>query len=387
MLSQISTRDVGPLDFDLSLAPRLNLLTGDNGLGKTFLLDLAWWSTTHFWSGLPAIPRRRSGAMPTVTSQFLRPDLLGLDPVPFRGQFSSSVQDWVVHFEGPIDQSRLILYAHWDGGFDVLDDHRAKVSLPPNGMGVVMGTVSHRNFSFDPESIWNGLIGDDGTVRCNGLIRDWAIWQFQRPEVFALFSRVLAKLSPHPNEVIRPGPIQRISIADARDIPTLQLPYGIVPVTHASAGMRRILALAYMLVWTWHEHQEAARLRNVAPVRELILLIDEVEAHLHPMWQRSILPALFSVIPELEKSLQVQLIASTHAPLVLASVETLFDPARDKLFHFAMDQGQITVEDIPWSKQGDVVNWLTSETFGLQQARSREAERAIEAAEAFTTVF
>jgi hypothetical protein len=33
--------------------------------------------------------------------------------------------------------------------------------------------------------------------------------------------------------------------------------------------------------------------------------------------------------------------------------------------------------------QGDAVNWLVSETFGLNQARSQEAEQAIEAAEAY----
>jgi hypothetical protein len=41
------------------------------------------------------------------------------------------------------------------------------------------------------------------------------------------------------------------------------------------------------------------------------------------------------------------------------------------------------VEDVPWTCQGDVTNWLVSDIFGLKQARSREAERAIEAAEAF----
>ena len=38
---------------------------------------------------------------------------------------------------------------------------------------------------------------------------------------------------------------------------------------------------------------------------------------------------------------------------------------------------------MPWAKQGDVLNWLVSPVFGLHQARSIEAERAIEAAEAF----
>jgi hypothetical protein len=36
-----------------------------------------------------------------------------------------------------------------------------------------------------------------------------------------------------------------------------------------------------------------------------------------------------------------------------------------------------------WAKQGDVIGWLVSDTFGLHQGRSLEAERAIEAAEAW----
>jgi recombinational DNA repair ATPase RecF len=46
MLTRITTRDVEPADLDVALAPRLNLLAGDNGLGKTFLLDLAWFALT-----------------------------------------------------------------------------------------------------------------------------------------------------------------------------------------------------------------------------------------------------------------------------------------------------------------------------------------------------
>ncbi|WP_414589651.1 hypothetical protein [Scytonema sp. PCC 10023] len=34
------------------------------------------------------------------------------------------------------------------------------------------------------------------------------------------------------------------------------------------------------------------------------------------------------------------------------------------------------LDEIPWSKQGDTVGWLTSEIFGLKQARSKEAEIA-----------
>ena len=30
----------------------MNFLTGDNGLGKTFLLDIAWWVLTQTWSSI-----------------------------------------------------------------------------------------------------------------------------------------------------------------------------------------------------------------------------------------------------------------------------------------------------------------------------------------------
>ena len=48
MLRALSMKNVGPAE-EMSLDPlgaRLNLITGDNGLGKSFLLELAWWTLT-----------------------------------------------------------------------------------------------------------------------------------------------------------------------------------------------------------------------------------------------------------------------------------------------------------------------------------------------------
>jgi len=47
-----------------------------------------------------------------------------------------------------------------------------------------------------------------------------------------------------------------------------------------------------------------------------IVLIDEIELHLHPSWQRKILPALAKTFPN------VQFITATHSPQVLSSVKT-----------------------------------------------------------------
>lgn len=46
-----------------------------------------------------------------------------------------------------------------------------------------------------------------------------------------------------------------------------------------------------------------------------IVMIDEVDLHLHPRWQAQIISDLLSVFPN------IQLIATTHSPTVVASVK------------------------------------------------------------------
>ena len=90
------------------------------------------------------------------------------------------------------------------------------------------------------------------------------------------------------------------------------------------------------------------------------------------------------VADQLQDNLSVQVHAATHSPLVLASVEPYFDENQDRLFCFNLhDDKQVRFDPLPWAMHGDVVGWLTSDVFGLEQARSREAERVIEAAEAY----
>ena len=47
----------------------------------------------------------------------------------------------------------------------------------------------------------------------------------------------------------------------------------------------------------------------------IILLLDEMDIHLHPKWQRRILPAVQKLLPN------AQIFASTHSPFVIGSVE------------------------------------------------------------------
>jgi hypothetical protein len=192
-------------------------------------------------------------------------------------------------------------------------------------------------------------------------------------------------LAAAPEEPIEIGPPVRLSAVDVKDIPTLTMPYGDVPLVHASAAMKRFMSLAYLLTWIWYEHINSCLIMNQAPTKHCVFLIDEIEAHLHPRWQRTLLPSLLKVGETLKAEFDLQVLATTHAPLVLASVEPYFDEKRDSLFLFELDERAqvVSLRKLPWAKQGDAVGWLTSPVFGLDQARSREAENAIEAAEAF----
>jgi recombinational DNA repair ATPase RecF len=50
MLEKLHLKNVGPApELEMEFAPRLNIITGDNGLGKSFILDVAWFALTGNW--------------------------------------------------------------------------------------------------------------------------------------------------------------------------------------------------------------------------------------------------------------------------------------------------------------------------------------------------
>jgi hypothetical protein len=382
-LSLLELRGIGPArKLRFEPADRINLITGDNGLGKTFILECAWWALTGTWTGAPAYPREDARKNePKIT--FVISSALG-EPERGTSYYDWKIQDW------PSSGKRLtipglVIYARVDGAFAVWDPLR-------NYSSISSRAESLDSFRFTREDVWEGLkerVGVRTVQRCNGLISDWILWQSDPSKFpFETLKKVLRRLSPPGLEQgdlgpLEPGKPTRIPSGESRLIPTIKHSYGEEPLVYASAAVRRIVALAYLIVWTWEEHKAQSEISREEPQRRMVILIDEIEAHLHPQWQRTILPALLAVHEDLEADLQVQLLITTHSPLVLASVEPYFDETQDRLFRFDLeDKRKVTLPQIPWSKQGDTVGWLTSEVFGLQQARSREAEAAIEAAEA-----
>ena len=393
-------RGTGPAaELTWDLAERLNLLTGDNGLGKSFLLDMAWRVLTRTWAGQMALLRE------DASSASIEYQVKGrsVEAKPIELKFDADVQDWKLPQHRPTDPG-LVLYARSNGGFAVWDPFRNYYRNAPT-----QGVVDRERpaaFHFTEAEVWNGLqVGE--RKPCEGLIRDWVNWQGRKLPEFDRLRAVLETLST-PEEPMVPGEPMRVSIDDGFDVPTVQTRHGRVPLTHASAGMRRVIGLAYLLVWAFNEHVLAAKVARKDPERRMVLLFDEPETHLHPKWQRLLIPALLKAtykllddpdqgppmqvmqagqIPlhQLPPAPSVQTVVATHSPLVLASLEPLFDTKKDALFELsdvAADgkAGPVELRRLPWQRYGDATGWLTSEVFDMKSARSQEAEQALQQA-------
>ena len=89
---------------------------------------------------------------------------------------------------------------------------------------------------------------------------------------------------------------------------------GTLAVRHMSDGERGTLAL--VLDMTRRLVQANPEMDNPVAEAEAVVLIDEIDLHLHPSWQRAIVHKLKSTFP------RCQFIATTHSPQVIGEVES-----------------------------------------------------------------
>ena len=78
-----------------------------------------------------------------------------------------------------------------------------------------------------------------------------------------------------------------------------------------------------------------------------ILLIDEIENHLHPTWQRRVIPALLDHFP------QLQIFATTHSPFVVAGLKA----GQVHLLHRDPETGAVTAT----TNTEDIIGWTADE--------------------------
>ncbi len=382
MIKTLTVTDVSPSkQLELSFGNRLNLITGDNGLGKSFLLDLIWFAMTRQWPA-QVNPQLTSGsiARPASSSHTssIKAKIQGaMKDATVTATYSMDFDRWIFNQGKPVSPG-LVFYLMADGSFAVWDSERNRRASdqeePPPA------------FVLTNKQVFNGLDGEGDSKLCNGLIADWSTWSDSRSyaELADQMNAVLKALSPSGEDYSAGLPV-RVGISDSRRVPTIKMPYGQdVPITQASSGIKRITELAYMLVWSVSEHAEIVKIKGKNLDTRVTVLIDEVESHLHPRWQRSIVPALLDAIQVLYKqrgaSVSTQVILTTHSPLVMSSIEARFDIEQDKWFDLDLIDGEVSLSDREFNPMGSIENWLTSEAFDLKSSYSMEVEIVLQKA-------
>ncbi len=102
-----------------------------------------------------------------------------------------------------------------------------------------------------------------------------------------------------------------------------------------------------------------------------VLIIDEIEQHLHPRWQRHVFQRIRTQFPH------IQLIATTHTPLAIGGA---IDIPGGQLVHLSLDgdnaaQGRRIVGSDLEGMRSDQI--LTSSLFGLDTSRTPGTERRL----------
>lgn len=128
-------------------------------------------------------------------------------------------------------------------------------------------------------------------------------------------------------------------------------PYGEVPFRSLSLGYQTVAAWTADLAWKLFKHYP----KSQTPLEEpAIVLIDEIDLHLHPHWQRIIRQTVSASFP------QVQFIATAHSPLMAQNyldTNIVVLTRRGESVHIENDPAVLT----SWG----VDEVVTSELFGL----------------------
>ena len=100
---------------------------------------------------------------------------------------------------------------------------------------------------------------------------------------------------------------------------------------------------------------------------EGIVLIDEIDLHLHPRWQAMLVPALKKTFP------RVQFVATTHSPMVLPGLR------REEVLVLGLDEaGNVTVREAPVSPALKTGSEIYEHFFGIRELYPSELGSALQ---------
>ncbi|MEO0044122.1 MAG: hypothetical protein RL329_3570 [Bacteroidota bacterium] len=164
----------------------------------------------------------------------------------------------------------------------------------------------------------------------------------KKTPIIEQFAAIISKMVGYPIRfVLETNPIQLLV-----EVHDTLLDFDTLP-----DGLRSIISwlgdlLMRLTELSWKDH---------TPIfdRPIILLLDEIEVHLHPHWQRQILP----IIQDLFKNAQIFL--TTHAPFIANSIDGA------TIYELAVEHGHAHLAEVTQSKSSLSYELVLKSVFGV----------------------
>ena len=332
----------------IPFSPNLTVLVGNNGAGKTAVLDAVACALSPILSRLPRVRGAKR----------LRPEDIRLGPSGVQAPFvrveawSTDEIRWTATLKRDATRQTAAGVPESVGDKDLLASLDPIIHSIAEGQEAILPVFAYygvsravldipeRRRDFRKEfrrfdSLENAL---EPTTRFKDLF-EWFYAQerdelesvahtFQAPEFKEWieaqgsktmptlpFSSVLQAVRGAISQVIPGFSKPRIKTHPLRMVLTRKLPDGSeqeLSLQMLSDGYRTMLAL----VMDFARRMAQANPHLPQPLEaEAVLIVDEIDLHLHPVWQQTVVPAFRRAFPN------TQLILSTHSPQVLTTVE------------------------------------------------------------------
>ena len=169
---------------------------------------------------------------------------------------------------------------------------------------------------------------------------DYAAYREKRPEIRSIVDKVASLAS----KITEGFEIKFLGVEkdDNGLFPLFSTPDGPLPLNVLSQGTQSVIHSLARLLFGYAEYYDFPPDLEEKPG---VLIIDEIDAHLHPSWQRRIIPALTQRFPNL------QMFCSTHSPLMLAGLTA------GQVQLLRRDEHGVSVS----TNESDVIGWTADE--------------------------
>src|SRR3984893_7048831 len=284
----LKLQDIGCFEhIDLYFASQFNLLCGANGVGKSTILAVIGRAFSQHQSEL----RRRAAAQRPGHWHALIS--VGESPVEAQGEaggFMPTEQDEPQQLAYQSSKSLLYFKANRDFVYSRLE----AISRDP--IGEIIHSSASAVTGVDQTDLKRWIANRYLFSRHPGSLTEWQIANFD----FA--KRCFSILDPR---------IEFSSVEATTFDTYVQTPQGRVPFEYLSSGFRASLAMLLGII----REIEIRGFGINAHSFSGIILVDEIDLHLHPTWQRLIVTALKEAFPF------AQFIATTHSPHMIQNAE------------------------------------------------------------------